>query len=107
MAQTEQVSVHTQSEMQVEKARGATAQAQQQQSSVISVAGPSLVDARNIGKIPNFNGEHKDWADWCVQFTACMGSANPVATRAFKRASSVESALSLEDIALKTRPMFF
>ena len=34
----------------------------------------SLVDARSIGKAPNFSGDHKEWHDWNFQFTAYMGS---------------------------------
>ena len=48
----------------------------QQVASGEKVAAP-LVDTRTIGKAPTFTGEHKDWPEWSIQFTAYMGSANP------------------------------
>ena len=48
----------------------------QQVAAVPKVTAP-FVDTRTIGKAHTFTGEHEDWPEWSLQFTAYMRSANP------------------------------
>ena len=40
-------------------------------------AAAPLVDTRTIGKAPAFTGEHKDWPEWSLQFTATCNPRIP------------------------------
>ena len=72
--------------------------ARQQVAAVPKVTAP-LVDTRTIGKAPTFTGEHKVWPEWSFQFTAYMGSANPMSIEALRWVAMEEDKVTVAAVA--------
>ncbi len=60
-----------------------------------------LVDTFNIGKVPNFSGDRDQRSEWSFQFTAFLGSASPMATKALKWAAGAEVPIDEDDVGIE------
>ena len=70
-----------------------------QQVAVVPKVSAPLVDARTINKAPTFTGEHKVWPEWSFQFTAYMGSANPISIEAKRWAAMEDDKITAAAVA--------